>query len=217
MPKADLDGRLYDQEGNEVEFDLKAVRKAARKGEPHNVPPQARLRLDVTAANLDQALKTAENMAQTIYKRLGLETEITKLGHSFGNFFLTRNENFDEFVQPSERWRGTVFLTATLECRRCRREMPLFYEMARRFPEVRFGLVNMNAPHSKFHERVFGDMAGGDPDRFVLTAEGATPFTIVYTPDQTGHMIYQDYVATGKTEKPPAADQVLALLDRCFP
>jgi hypothetical protein len=214
-----LEAKLCDIKGNTISLDVKAIRKAARQGEALPLPSEMYLHLKARAVGIENAFKTAEIISQTIYKRFGLEIEIFNLGRKYGNFFLARNETFDQFLPHIDRrWKGMVFLTATLECRRCRREMELFRDMARDFPEIRFALVNMNAPHAHFHERVFGDMAGGDPDRFVLSAKGVTPFTIVYSPDDSGRMCFREYLATGKDEKPPGKNEVYALIRRhCTP
>ncbi|MCB2191051.1 MAG: hypothetical protein KQI62_05765 [Deltaproteobacteria bacterium] len=217
LPKSGLSGSLRGLDGAPVECELKAVRKKVRQGLDSGLPTQARLHLGLEVSSAGDALSQAENIAQTIYKRLGLELEIASLARQYGNFHLVRNENFDSFMEAGEGCPGVVFLTATLECRRCRRELPLFKQMAARYPAVKFGLVNMNAPHANFHERVFGDMAGGDANRFVQTADGATPFTIVYTPEQGGGMAYRGHIATPKDQRPPSSQDVLALLDRHLP
>lgn len=217
LSKNGLPGSLRSLDGAPVECELKAVRKKVRQGLDSGLPPEARLHLSLEASGTGDALVKAENIAQTIYKRLGLEMEIASLARQYGNFFLVRNENFEDFLACDGECPGVVFLTATLECRRCRRELPLFKQMAARYPAVKFGLVNMNAPHANFHERVFGDMAGGDANRFVQTADGATPFTIVYTPDHSGGVVYRGHIATPKDQRPPSFRDVLALLDRHLP
>jgi len=51
---------------------------------------------------------------------------------------------------------------------------------------VKSVLVNLASPQSKFYERVFGDMGGGDANNFRKTAAGVTPFIIVYSADENG-------------------------------
>jgi hypothetical protein len=64
-------------------------------------------------------------------------------------------------------------------------------------------LVNLNSPQFKFYERVFGDMAGGNPEEFRKTAAGVTPFIIIYTADENGVLKYREYISTGKADSPP--------------
>ncbi len=73
-------------------------------------------------------------------------------------------------------------------------------------------MVNLNAPHARFHERVFGDLAGGDPDDFRKNATGATPFAIVYRPDAQGVLRFAEYLGTPKDAPPPALAAIRAML-----
>jgi hypothetical protein len=106
--------------------------------------------------------------------------------------------------------------TATLTCRRCRREIQGFRDLARTYPDVTFALVNLTSPQSRFYERVFGDMAGGDPNRFRNTARGATPFTIVYAPDQMDVLQFAEYDGTKKEEAPPSLKKTTSMLEKYF-
>lgn len=216
--KAGLTARLVDSKGDQVALEAKTVRRAAKKGEDLGLEPTMTLCCGAKAADMAEAFNTACAMCRVMYERFGLETEVFNLGCQFGNFTLARNEDFEVFwdkVAQSGK-KGLVFLTATLVCRRCRREVDGFAIMAERYPDVQFALVNMNAPHAKFHERVFGDLAGGDPDQFVQVAKGVTPFTIVYTADGKGGLQYREYFATGKTEAPPTPEFACSVLDRHF-
>jgi hypothetical protein len=216
--KAGVSAMLIDSTGIEVQLEAKTIRRAAKKGEA--LPYESTLTLvsENVSASMEAAFELACSMCRVFYERFGLETEVFNLGRQFGNFTVSRNEDFEQFMDTVARSgkKGLVFLTATLVCRRCRREVDGFAIMAERYPDVQFALVNMNAPHGKFHERVFGDLAGGDPDQFVQVAKGVTPFTIVYTADGQGELEYREYFATGKTMAPPTPEFACSVLDKYF-
>lgn len=216
MDKNGLEARLLDSAGEAVALEAKVIRKAARKGEPLDFEASMALVCEKKVASLEEAFDVACRMCRVFYERFGLESEVFNLGRMYGNFTVCRNENYEEFIEEAAKKKGMVFLTATLVCRRCRREVEGFALMARTYPDVQFALVNMNAPHTKFHEHVYADMAGGDPDQFVLKAKGVTPFTIIYTPDGKGGLAYQEYFATGKTEVPPSPEYACSVLDKYF-
>lgn len=217
LPRAGFEPRLEDGRGAVIDLDPKTVRKAVRQGLDLGLPAEPVLHVSATAPDVPAALETAQNLARAVYGRFGLEAEVFNLGRAYGNFTFCRNETFDQILPPTPYpHQGLVLLTATVTCRRCRRELPTFAQLAQRYPKVRFALVNMNAPHTRFHERVFGDMAGGDPDSFRTKTTGATPFTIVYKPDDNGILTYADYLATGKMDAPPSEGATLEFLDRYF-
>jgi hypothetical protein len=128
-----------------------------------------------------------------------------------------REDNFERFLPstPVEE-KGLVLLTATLVCRRCRREIEEFKDLARNYPQIKCALVNLNSPQFKFYERVFGDMGGGDPDEFRKTAAGVTPFIIIYAPDENGVLQFAEYIATGKAENTPSIQDNRHVLDGYF-
>ncbi len=204
---------LSDLQGRPVAIEPKKVRLAAREGTPLDFPPELLLRAGRIAASPAEALELADALASAYYQRYGLEAEVFNLGRRYGNFSLLRNENFPQFLsdRPSP-WPGLVIFTATLACRRCRRELAGFNELAASFPGFRFAVVNLNAPHARFHERVFGDLAGGDPDDFRKNATGATPFAIVYRPDAQGVLRFAEYLGTPKDAPPPALAAIRAML-----
>jgi hypothetical protein len=107
-------------------------------------------------------------------------------------------------------------LTATLVCRRCRRELKDFLDMARTFPDATLALVNLSSPQFTFYERVFGDMSGGDVQNFRKNAAGVTPFVIIYTPDGDGLLNYREYLSTGKADGPPSKPMVFPVLEKYF-
>lgn len=216
--KAGLSALLTNARGEVVALDAKAIRRAAKNEEPLGYDATLTLVSERHVATLDEAYQTACALSRIMYERFGLETEVFNLGRQYGNFSLCRNEDFEQFMEKAATSgkKGLVFFTATLVCRRCRREVEGFAIMAARYPDVQFALVNMNAPHGKFHTRVFGDLAGGDPDQFVQVAKGVTPFTIVYTADGKGGLQYREYFATGKTDAPPTPEFACAVLDGYF-
>ena len=128
-----------------------------------------------------------------------------------------REDTFEKyFSNNSFQSKGLVMLTATLVCRRCRRELKDFRDMARSFPDVTFALVNLSSPQFKFYEKVFGDMGGGDVKNFRKTASGVTPFVIIYTLDNTGSLKYREYLSTGKADSPPAKETTFTTLRKYF-
>jgi hypothetical protein len=128
-----------------------------------------------------------------------------------------RDDNFEQFLPdtPVED-KGLILLTATLVCRRCRREIKEFRDFARAYPTMKAVLVNLASAQSKFYERVFGDMGGGDANNFRKTAAGVTPFIIVYTADERGVLKYREYISTGKAENTPCLLKSMLRLEPYF-
>ena len=218
LPKHGYDTTVKDQAGKRLTLDTRAIRKAAM-GEGGKLPYGDELNLfaSVCVNDMDRALKAAGNLSHRFYERFGLETECYKIGKKYGNFFIMRDDNFDCFLPTSPvKTKGLVLLTATLVCRRCRREMEEFRDLARLYPHVTAVLVNLASPQFKFYERVFGDMAGGDPDNFRKTALGVTPFIIIYTADENGVLKFAEYRSTGKAENTPSILECMPLFDRHF-
>jgi hypothetical protein len=79
---------------------------------------------------------------------------------------------------------------------------------------MKIALVNLNSPQFKFYERVFGDMAGGNPENFRRTATGVTPFIIIYAPDENRVLKYREYLSTGKGDQPPSLLKCAKILDK---
>ena len=217
LPGIGYKALLRDSSGQEVTIDPKAVRKAARKEEGLRYETELTLYAFALFQAAGEAIQGAENLSRCFYERFGLETECAKIGKKYRNFKIMRDDNFHQLLpQSPARTRGLVMLTATLVCRRCRREVEGFRNLTRRYPDVTFALVNLTSPQSKFYERVFGDMAGGDPNRFRNTAKGATPFTIVYAPDENGVLEFAEYYGTEKAEAAPTLEECVALLRKYF-
>ena len=218
LPKHGYDTAVKDQAGKTLILDPKAIREAAM-GEAKKVPYGDELNLFASARleDMDKALETADNLSRCFYERFGLETECYKIGKKYGNFFIMRDDNFDHFLPTSPaKGKGLVLITATLVCRRCRREIEEFRDLAKLYPHVTFALVNLNSPQFKFYERVFGDMAGGDPDNFRKTAVGVTPFIIIYTADENGVLKLAEYRSTEKAENTPSIRECIPLFDKYF-
>jgi hypothetical protein len=151
------------------------------------------------------ALELADRLSFRFYERYGLETEGYKIGKKYGDFFVMRDDTFDRFLPGTPVGeKGLILLTATLVCRRCRREIREFRDFAKTYPHLKSVLVNLASPQSKFYERVFGDMGGGDANAFRKTAAGVTPFIIVYSADEKGILKYREYISTGKAENTPS-------------
>jgi len=56
-----------------------------------------------------------------------------------------REDNFHHYIPETPvSGKGLVMLSATLVCRRCRRELKDFLDMAKSFPEATFALVNLS-------------------------------------------------------------------------
>jgi hypothetical protein len=218
LPKHGYDTTVKDQAGKGLILDPKAIREAAM-GEAKKVLYGDELNLFASARlkDMDKALEAADNLSRCFYERFGLETECYKIGKKYGNFFIMRDDNFDHFLPTSPvKGKGLVLITATLVCRRCRREIEEFRDLAKSYPHLPIALVNLNSPQFKFYERVFGDMAGGDPDNFRKTAVGVTPFIIIYTADENGVLKFAEYRSTGKAENTPSVRECMPLFDKYF-
>ena len=205
LPKLNLEVKALDLNGNAVELDPKAIRKASMEGVKVLDCDELIIKAQGEAESIEDALDLAKSISTRIYERLGLEIEAYKLGKKYGNFHILREENFDQWLPegPSDK-KAVLLLTATLVCRRCRRELPDFAHLASQYPDVPAVLVNLSSPQFKFYERVFGDMGGGDADEFRKNAAGVTPFIIVYSADENGKLVYREYIATGKDELTPS-------------
>jgi hypothetical protein len=218
LPKNGFETIVKDLAGKRLDLDPRALRRAVM-GDGERVYHGEELKLDafVRVEDADRALEVADTLSYRLYERFGLETECYKIGKKYGNFFIMREDNFERFLPstPVED-KGLVLLTATLVCRRCRREIEEFRDFAKLYPQIQVALVNLNSPQFKFYDRVFGDMGGGDPDEFRKTAAGVTPFIILYTPDENGILQFAEYIATGKAESTPSIRNNMHILDKYF-
>lgn len=217
LPKQGFQTRVTDLRGEPMSLDAGLVRKAAGEGERLAYPKEMLLFASTRVQGIEKALEAADALSFRFYERYGLETECSKIGKKYGNFFILRDDNFDDFLpQTRVTEKGLILLTATLVCRRCRREIRDFRDFAKSHPGIRLVLVNLASPQSKFYEKVFADMGGGDAAAFRKTAAGVTPFIIVYTADEGGILRYREYIATGKAEAPPSLLHNQALLGSYF-
>ena len=159
LPKLNLEVKALDLNGNAVELDPKAIRKASMEGVKALDLDELIIKAQGEVESIEDALDLAKSISTRIYERLGLEIEAYKLGKKYGNFHILREENFDRWLPegPSGK-KAVLLLTATLVCRRCRRELPDFAHLASKYPDVPAVLVNLSSPQFKFYERVFGDM-----------------------------------------------------------
>jgi hypothetical protein len=218
LPKHGFDTAVRNRAGELLSLDPKAIRRAAM-GEGPALPYGDELTLyaSVTVDTAIKALEAAENLSHRFYERFGLETECYKIGKKYGNFFIMRDENFGGFLPdtPVEE-KGLVMLSATLVCRRCRREMDEFRDLAKYNPHIKAVVVNLSSPQFKFYERVFGDMGGGDVENFRKTAAGVTPFIILYTADEMGVLQFKKYISTGKAENTPSIRENLPKFEKYF-
>ncbi len=218
LPKNGFETLVKDPAGKRLELDPRALRRAVMgDGEKVYYGQELKLYASARAEDAEKAMEVADTLAYRFYERFGLETECYKIGKKYGNFFIMREDNFERFLPstPVEE-KGLVLLTATLVCRRCRREIEEFRDLAKHYPQIKCALVNLNSPQFKFYERVFGDMGGGDPDEFRKTAAGVTPFIILYAPDENGVLQLAEYIATGKAENTPSIRNNMHVLDRYF-
>lgn len=217
LPKLGYEIDIRDLAGQKVSLDPKAIRNAARKGEGQRYDRELILHASARVKSLGEAIESAKNLSRCFYERFGIETECYKISKRYRNFYIMRDDNFDQLLPPTPvKERGLVLFTATLVCRRCRREIERFRNFGRLYPDVTFALVNLTSPQSKFYERVFGDMGGGDYKYFRNHAVGATPFTIIYVPDEKGVLQFAEYYGTKKDEAPPSFDKTISLLNRYF-
>ncbi len=209
LPRAGYAPELTDGMGPVSLPEPSEVRQAIRKGVDLGLGGEIRLRVMNRTASIEQAFETAVDLARVFYKRFGMETEIFNISRRWPNMFLLRNEQFDDLLSargPDDR--GLVFMTYTLECRRCRRELAGFTRLAAAFPKVKFAMINMNAPHVKFQRKVFGDATGGKPNDFAKSTTATTPFSFVYKWRSTGGLTYKGFVGTAKDEPPPSLEQL---------
>ena len=216
LPKHGYETRVEDPKGNPLELDPRAIRRAVMgDGEKVRYDRELKLFTSAKAKNAEEALELSDTLSRRFYERFGLETECYKIGKKYGNFFIMREDNFDEFLPETPiNDKGLVLLTATLVCRRCRREMDEFRDLAKYHPHIKAVLVNLSSPQFKFYERVFGDMGNGDPDNFRKTAAGVTPFIIIYAADENGILRFAEYVSTGKAENTPSVRESTHILDK---
>ncbi len=218
LPKNGFETVVKDSAGKPLDLDPRALRRAVMgDGEKIYYGEELRLYSSARVDDTDKALEVADTLAFRFYERFGLETECYKIGKKYGNFFIMRDDNFERFVPSTAvEGKGLVLLTATLVCRRCRREMEEFRDLAKLYPQIKCAVVNLNSPQFKFYERVFGDMSGGDVDEFRKTAAGVTPFIIIYAPDENGVLQFAEYIATGKAENTPSIRSHMHVLDKYF-
>ncbi len=217
LAKADFEVALRDSAGAALKLDPRAIRKAG--GRAQGLPGETELRLfaGTRVKDMDTAIERAHHLSDCFYRRFGIETECYKIGKKYSNFFIMRDDNFSDLLSEDPvKNKGLVLFTATLGCRRCRREIETFRNYARLYPEATFAIVNLNSPQTRFYERVFGDMGGGDPRHFRDNPSGTTPFTIIYVPDEDGVLQFAEYYGTGKAEAPPSERACISLFDKHF-
>jgi hypothetical protein len=220
LPKKGFEARVETPEGKVLTFDEREIRRSAMaEGKVERISFGSELKLFASkrASTVDEALEVSDALSTRFYERFGLETESYKIGKKYGNFFIMRDENFHEFMPetPVED-DGLVLLTATLVCRRCRRELNEFRDLAKYYPHIKAVLVNLSSPQFSFYDRVFADMGGGDPDEFRKNAAGVTPFIIIYAPNEEGILTLAEYVATGKSDNTPSVIEAMPILDKYF-
>jgi len=206
---------LKDTSGNVITLpESREIRRRAMKGEDLGVPPEVVLCASKRADSAQAAIETSDELATYYYQRFGLEVECWNIGKKYGNFYILRDDNFEQTFENAAKKKGLVLLTATLVCRRCRREMEGFRDMARDNPEMDFALVNLNSPLFKFYDRVFGDMSGGKgADEFRKTAAGVTPYIILYKTSDNGQLEFVTYYGTGKADETPTHLDGQAMMD----
>lgn len=217
LAKAGVESRVTTTDGQPVELDKRAISKAIRAKQQPEYGGELILHSTKTVATVDEAIETADVMVTRLYEAFGLEREALNIGREVGNFFILRDSNFDEFISGKRvaemGKKGLVFLTATLVCRRCRRELAAFFEWAKEHPELIFVLVNLNTPLEPFYNRVFFDMGG---ENFRNEAKGVTPFVVPYVPGEDGMKYGGDYIATGKDEALTPEEEVKAFFAKMF-
>jgi hypothetical protein len=217
LPQQGFKTKLTNEKGEALALDAKAIRRAAGEGERLSYGDELRLFASARVEGLKKAFDLADQLSFRFYERYGLETEGYKIGKKYGNFFIMRDDNFEQFMPETPvKEKGLILITATLVCRRCRREIKEFRDFARANPNMKSVLVNLASPQSRFYVRVFGDMGGGDANAFRKTAAGVTPFIIVYRADENGVLKYREYISTGKAENTPSLLKSLPRLEGHF-
>ena len=217
LGKTDFSSTIKTRSGETLTLDPKAIRRAAMEGETLDYDPELRLYCSDRTRGAAAALDKAAELQRGFYERFGLEVECYNIGKGCGNFKIMREDNFHHYIPDTPvSGNGLVMLTATLVCRRCRRELKDFLDMAKSFPKATLALVNLSSPQFTFYERVFGDMSGGDVQNFRKNAAGVTPFVIIYTPDENGVLTFRDYISTGKADSPPSKAMVFPVLEKYF-
>ncbi len=217
LPQQGFATKVTNEGGEALALDARAIRKAAGEGERLSYGDELRLFASVRVEGVRKALEMADQLSFRFYERYGLETEGYKIGRKYGNFFIMRDDNFEQFLPETPvKDKGLILITATLACRRCRREIKEFRDFAKAYPNVKSVLVNLASPQSKFYERVFGDMGGGDANNFRKTAAGVTPFIIVYSADENRILKYREYISTGKAENTPSLLKSMLRLEPYF-
>jgi hypothetical protein len=217
LPQHGFATKVKNERGEALTLDARAIRKAAGEGERLSYGNELRLFASARVEGVKTALDLADQLSFRFYERYGLETEGYKIGRKYGNFFIMRDDNFEEFLPETPvKDKGLILITATLACRRCRREIKEFRDFARAYPSMKAVLVNLASPQSKFYERVFGDMGGGDANNFRKTAAGVTPFIIVYSADESGILRYREYISTRKAENTPSLLKCMPRLQAYF-
>ncbi len=217
LGKTGFTSTLRNKAGETLTLDPQIIRRAAMEGEALDYDSELQLYCSIRVTGAETAIEKAVELQKGFYERFGLEVECYKIGKNYSNFKIMREDNFSRFLPDTPvQEKGLVMLTATLVCRRCRRELKDFRDLARSFPDISFALVNLNSPQFKFYERVFGDMSGGNVENFRKTATGVTPFFIIYTSGDRGILKYREYLSTGKAESPPSRESTFATLKRYF-
>ena len=217
LPQQGLTTKVTNEKGEILTLDARAIRKAAGEGEKLTYGDELRLFASARVEGVHNALELADRLSFRFYERYGLETEGYKIGRKYGNFSIVRDDNFEQFLPDTpSKDKGLLLITATLVCRRCRREIKEFRDFPKAYPNIKAVLVNLASPQSKFYERVFGDMGGGDANTFRKTAAGVTPFIIAYSADENGILKYREYVSTGKAENTPSLLKSMSRLEGYF-
>jgi thymidylate kinase len=217
LPQQGFATKVTNEKGETLTLEARAIRRAAGEGERLSYGNELRLLASARVEGVKKAFEMADQLSFRFYERYGLETEGYKIGRKYGNFFIMRDDNFNQFLPETPvKDEGLILITATLACRRCRREIKEFRDFAKANPKMKAVLVNLASPQSKFYERVFGDMGGGDANAFRKTAAGVTPFIIVYSADEHRILKYREYISTGKAENTPSLLKSIPRLRRYF-
>lgn len=217
LPKIGFNSYVRDGDGQVLKLDSKVIRKSIIDGLNVDVKKPLCFFAEQSVATISNALDAAADLMKTFYSRIGIESEVFNISREYQNFNILRDESFDTVMENRNNFDGVIFITATNVCRRCRREIPFFYDFVKAFSNINFVLVNLGSPQFKFYEKVFGDMGGGDAEVFRKTASGVTPFIIVYDAQNNSTPKYIKYFATKKHETLPDKNLVINELGSIFP
>jgi hypothetical protein len=214
MKKLELSATVLNDKNEPVTLDPKLMRKAVSSGENLGLGNILQFEVIKNVPSVETALSLSDKLTAAYLERFGLEAEYFNMGRKFPNVHILREENFNSLFSANK---PLIIITSTLVCRRCRREIPEVYTLAGRYPQVNFALAQLTSPIQSFKKRAFADDIGkGSMQGFKENARGITPYTIAYKPDNTGHLLFIDYLSSKAHEAIPTLEETEVFIKRAF-